>query len=518
MGDGAVERYPRPLQARAAVRGVILLDLLANAAGAAVVVVYLKLVAPSQLADEQQLGLNLAVFALFVAVTVAVAAPINAHLLHKALEWVREGRAPTTQERIDTVGQPLKQTFSAFIGWMGAAVVFGALNDDVWRIAVGIALAGLVTCALLYALLERHFRPIVALALAGATLPRWRREITTRIMLAWWIGSAVPLLAVGLAPWTIEDASTDTGRRLSLVVIGCVFAGGIVMRAAAGAVSAPVTEVALALEQVEDGNLDVSVDITNVGELGRLQVGFNNMVDGLRERARLADLFGRQVGIDVAQRALEAGAVELGGSEREITALFVDLEGFTAFTEQHSPSEVVAELNAFFEVVIRVVMAEGGWVNKFEGDAALCIFGAPVPLDAHAAHALRAAAAIPAEVAKLPEAPSVGIGVATGRVVAGNVGTTDRYEYTVVGDAVNVASRLTEMAKGRATSVLTSEDTIRIAGDGAVGWRPAGTVKVRGRARPIRIFEPETDGAPATIESSRSAEEEPGEAVVVPGG
>ena len=115
MGDGAVERYPRPLQARAAVRGVILLDLLANAAGAAVVVVYLKLVAPSELADEQQLGLNLAVFALFVAVTVAVAAPINAHLLHKALEWVREGRAPTTQERIDTVGQPLKQTFSAFI-------------------------------------------------------------------------------------------------------------------------------------------------------------------------------------------------------------------------------------------------------------------------------------------------------------------------------------------------------------------------------------------------------------------
>src|SRR5690606_2908765 len=152
--------------------------------------------------------------------------------------------------------------------------------------------------------------------------------------------------------------------------------------------------VRAAMAKVEDGDLDIEVPVDHAGELGRLQAGFNEMVDGLRERRRVQELFGRQVGADVARQALENDP-ELGGEEREITALFVDLEGFTAYTETHTPTEVVQLLNAFFGIVVRVVMDNGGFVNKFEGDAALCIFGAPAEQPDHAARALRAAATLP---------------------------------------------------------------------------------------------------------------------------
>jgi adenylate cyclase len=206
-------------------------------------------------------------------------------------------------------------------------------------------------------------------------------------------------------------------------------------------------------------------------------------VEGLRRSP--PNLFGRQVGTD--------GPVEndpeLGGEAREITALFVDLENFTSYTESHTPEEVVTELNTFFAIVIRVVMDEGGWVNKFEGDAALCIFGAPAHQPDHAARALRAAARLPAEVAKLPDAPGVGIGVATGSVVAGNIGTAERYEYTVIGDAVNVAARLTELAKREHHPVLVSQTRSSPPGRPRLGrgLRPAApdgrSPAVRGRRR-----------------------------------
>jgi adenylate cyclase len=492
---GAPLHYERPVQARATIRGVLLLQLVANGAGAAVVIVYLGLLFPITTADDggRQLGLNVATLAVFLLATVGVAFPLNRVMLTKAMGWVREGRPPTPEERSETLSQPLVQTASAFLTWVGAAIVFGALNDNVRRVSFGVLLAGLLVSAILYLLLERHFRPIVALALAGQPAPSNKREVLIRLMLAWWIGSAIPLLALGLAPLvTPADERASLGAEFTAVMVIVLVAGGLVMRAAAGSVAGPVNDVRDAMARVEDGDLDVHVPVDTTGEIGRLQAGFNAMVDGLRERRRIQELFGRQVGADVARHAMEAEPT-LGGEVREITALFVDLADFTAFTESHRPDEVVDELNRFFSVVIRVVMDEGGWVNKFEGDAALCIFGAPADQPDHAARALRAAARLPAEVAALPEAPGVGIGVATGRTVAGHVGTAERYEYTVIGDAVNVASRLTDMAKTRSLHALASEDTFRAAGDGAGRWRRAGTVQVKGRQAAIAIYEPGLD-------------------------
>lgn len=533
-------RYERPVQARATVRGVLVLQLAANGAGALIVLAYLTILFPdSSPADGEAADINTLIFGLYLLAAVIVAIPVNKMFLTKAMRWVRDGREPTPVERWATLVQPLQQTVSAFLVWLGAAIIFGVLNQTVansLRVSAGIALAGLITCCLLYLLLERHFRPVFALALADADLPRWRREIQARLMLAWLLGSAVPLIAVGLAPVGVSAAElAQSGTRLTILVITGVVAGGLVMRAASTAVSLPIEEVSDALARVEEGDLDVFVQVTHIGEIGRLQHGFNAMVEGLRERRRLQDLFGRQVGTDVARRAVENDP-ELGGEAREITALFVDLENFTSYTESHTPEEVVTELNTFFAIVIRVVMDEGGWVNKFEGDAALCIFGAPAHQPDHAARALRAAARLPAEVAKLPDAPGVGIGVATGSVVAGNIGTAERYEYTVIGDAVNVAARLTELAKREHHPVLVSQDTIIAAGqtpgsaagparptsragrspDGDTpsdgdrddvprdptsgapdtsgarldGWHEVGTVVVRGRTQPTRLYQP----------------------------
>ncbi|TML63312.1 MAG: adenylate/guanylate cyclase domain-containing protein, partial [Actinobacteria bacterium] len=146
--------------------------------------------------------------------------------------------------------------------------------------------------------------------------------------------------------------------------------------------------------------------------------------------------------------------------------MFVDLIGSTSLAQSRPPEDVVAVLNALFAAVVGAVGAEGGWVNKFEGDGALCIFGAPDVQPDHAARALRSARSLRATLAQLDDV-DVGIGVSAGVVVAGNVGAEQRYEYTVIGDPVNEAARLTDEAKRQPGRVLAGESAVRIAGDEA---------------------------------------------------
>ena len=502
-----VPASPTTSRARSTIRSVLGLQLFANGLGAIVVIAYLLLLFPVEQEGERVLGVNGAVFGIYLSLTLVVSIPLNRFGLRRALQWALDDRAPTAAERNDTLLQPLRQTAPALLGWVGAAIIFSIVNDDPARVAVGIALAGMLTCTLLYQLLERLFRPLFALALADVELFGRRREVLPRIMLAWWIGSAVPLVLIGLAPKTLpaEEVPAFLDRITSLVLL-CLVAGGLVMRGAASSVSEPVNEVRDAMGRVQAGDTDVSLPVDHVGELGRLQAGFNAMVAGLRERHRVEDLFGRLVGPDVARQALQRDP-ELGGEEREITALFIDRSGFTSFAENHTPTEIVADLNRLFGVVIEVVEAEGGWVNKFEGDAALCLFGTPGRQSDHAARALRAAAALPAAVAALPMAPGIGVGLASGSVVAGHIGSTERYEYTVIGDAVNVASRLCDLAKDRHGRVLASATTVELARttDGAVPWHQVGEHHLRGRSAPLELFEPlPTATAKPAIDQSSS--------------
>jgi adenylate cyclase len=266
-----------------------------------------------------------------------------------------------------------------------------------------------------------------------------------------------------------------------------------------------VRQLRRAIDGVSEGNLDVSVPVDDGSEIGRLQAGFNGMVAGLREREQLRDLYGRQVGIDVARDALERG-IALGGETREVSALFVDVVGSTELARAHSPERVVALLNAFFQVVVAEVHECGGMVNKFEGDAALCVFGAPAPQDDHARRALACARRLRARLDELDGGLDAAIGVACGTVVAGNVGAEARFEYTVIGDPVNEAARLTELAKQHDQRLLASGDTVDCAGGAeAARWTLDGEVTLRGRECPTRIAVPAHLTRGSSVTSTRSA-------------
>ena len=201
-----------------------------------------------------------------------------------------------------------------------------------------------------------------------------------------------------------------------MVALGgtALWVGGLAILFAAKAASDPVRALRSSISRVSDGDLTASVPIYDGTEIGVLQAGFNNMLEGLQERERIRDLFGRHVGDDVARAALERG-VQLGGEVREVAVLFIDIVGSTTMATNRPPTEVVTLLNRFFDIVIDVVHQHGGWINKFEGDAALAIWGAPAPLDGQGAAVLAAARVLRDRLAdELPELQA-GVGVSAGQ-------------------------------------------------------------------------------------------------------
>jgi class 3 adenylate cyclase len=277
-----------------------------------------------------------------------------------------------------------------------------------------------------------------------------------------------------------------------LAVFALVF-GWILMFILSWLTATPVRVVRAALNKVEKGDLDTNLVVFDGTELGELQRGFNAMVTGLRERERVRDLFGRHVGREVAAAA-ESQELELGGEERHVAVLFVDIIGSTQLATQRSPKDVVELLNRFFAVIVDEVDRHHGLLNKFEGDATLAIFGAPIEIDSPEDEALAAAREIANRLSREVSELSAGIGVSAGQVVAGNVGAYERFEYTVIGDAVNEAARLSEEAKSRPKRVLASDAAVDAASETERRrWTFDGEVVLRGRDEPTRLAEPVDD-------------------------
>lgn len=477
---------------------------IANLFGALATFVYLAVLTPDAAGgppDPDDVTRSWITFGIFMVVVGGVGFVLGLRVLQRALDWLKEGRPPLDIERERALQVPWTFVVLGFVFWMLAAVVFGALNhfvlENPWpRIArntVGTMLGAMTTCAVTFLLVERTMRPVFALALAGEPPGRERYlGIRPRLMLSWALGSGVPLFGIGVS-LTRPGGGVLTLPLAFLTGVGLV-AGWIIMFTAARSVADPLEELRAAVRRVAEGDLDVTVAVDDGGEVGLLQAGVNQMVAGLREQRQLRDLFGRHVGVHVARQALEQTG--LGGEQRDASALFVDLIGSTGLAQERPVDEVVSTLNALFGAVVTVVETEGGWVNKFEGDGALCVFGAPTDQPDHAARALRAARNLRAKLIHLREqypALDAGIGISSGTVVAGNVGAEARYEYTVIGDAVNEAARLTEHAKLTPTRVLASESTLAAGGEEAKRWRRAGTFGIRGRPTPATGYEPIVD-------------------------
>ena len=411
--------------------------------------------------------------------------------------WITEDRPPTAEERERLVGTAPRIASNVLRYLLLMAVVIGTGNyisegvpAETARIVVGLVLTAFTFSAISYLMIESALRPLYAKGLVdGAPPPAGGIGVRLRLVLAWALGSGIPLLFVLAIPLGYVEEGDTMPMAVPVVFMAIIglLAGSVTTLLVSRSVADPIEAVRDGLRRVGAGDVDAEVAVDDPGEIGLLQSGFNEMVAGLRERRRLEDLFGRHVGEDVARNAVARG-VALGGEVREVSALFVDLIGSTAMTESLAPNAVVATLNSFFDAVVDAVTAEGGWVNKFEGDGALCVFGAPAEDPEHASHALRSARALHAALARL--GLDAGTGVSTGEAVAGNVGTEQRYEYTVIGRPVNEAARLTDEAKRRPGRVLASDAAVCAAGAEASNWRASGSLELRGLSVPLRVCEP----------------------------
>jgi adenylate cyclase len=480
--------------------------VVANGVGAAVVFVFLAFLLPISIEDVDAgpvVVRNTVAAGLYLVMAFAVGTLWGRRQGALVSRWLLEERPPTDRERKQALRYPLSLVGTSAVLWVGAAVAFAALNAGVaLRLAVivpvTILLGGLSTCALVYLLAERQLRAVVGMALAGGEAPRPAVPgIAVRVVLTWALATGVPLLGIVALAVDGLAGDVDAGEMAAAVLFLAVVALGVGLAGltyAARSVSEPIADLRAALARVGDADLTVRVAVDDASEVGLLQDGFNRMVAGLAEREQLRDLFGRHVGRDVVRAALAEG-VALGGEEREVAALFVDVVGSTALAAHRPATEVVGVLNRFFAVVVAVVEEHGGMVNKFEGDAALCVFGAPVALEDPAAHGLAAARALAARLGlQVPEI-DVGIGVSAGAAVAGNVGAEERFEYTIIGDPVNEAARLCELAKGAPGRVLASERALLAAGEQeAHRWRLGEPVTLRGRSGPTRLATPAPTG------------------------
>jgi adenylate cyclase len=471
-----------------------------NLIGALVVFVLAVYVLPGpSLIAQLQLADAIIIPAYFV-LAIAVGCVWSTRLTRRVTRWVELERPATRQEQIATLQLPLRLTLIEVLLWLVAAAVFSVMTvimqpENALRVALTVVDGAIITCSVSYLLTEFALRPVAARALADSPPPRrlLAAGLKARTVFFWAVGSGVPVAGLMVAAVLALIEGDVTSTRLSIVILalGIVALGNgwLLTMLSAKSVVAPVRSVRDALSLIGEGRLDVSIPVFDGTELGSLQAGFNRMAEGLRDRERIRDVFGRYVGPGVVQEALNSD--RLGGEERYVAVLFVDLVGSTELATNRPPTEVVQLLNRFFAIVVDEVDRQGGFVNKFAGDAALAIFGAPAELADPAGSALSAGRELARRLdEELPEAIA-GIGVTAGIVVAGTVGDVRRHEYTVIGDPVNEAARLSELAKSAPGRLMASMAAVdESAPEEAARWQSATEVTVRGRSTPTLLAVP----------------------------
>ena len=262
-----------------------------------------------------------------------------------------------------------------------------------------------------------------------------------------------------------------------------------------------------ATERVRRGDYSARVPVVSTDEIGHLAQSFNLMLAGLEERQRLQEAFGAYVDPALTERVVREGA-ELEGEEREVSVLFLDIRDFTAFAERAQPREVVARLNDFWETVVPLLRRHGGHANKFIGDGLLAVFGAPEHLDDHADRALAAALELCRQVQRrYGDELQAGIGVNSGKVIAGTVGGGGRVEYTVIGDTVNTAARVEAVTRETGDAILITESSKALLREPPVDLLECAPVELKGKREPVTLWAPRLeDSAVPAVLSARVAE------------
>ncbi|MCQ4361355.1 adenylate/guanylate cyclase domain-containing protein [Mycobacterium gordonae] len=483
------------------------LIIAANLIGIAVAVLIVTVAVPiPSVFDDAPLWVSVIAVPAYIVAALIVGAYTITRGTVEALRWAIEERKPTDRDERNTFMAPWRVAMGHLILWgigtVLTTVLYGMANTMfIPRFLVAVSFCGLLVSTGSYLLTEFALRPVAAQALeAGPPPRRLAPGIMGRTMMVWMLGSGVPVVGIGLMAFfemTLKNL-TQTQFAVGVLIVSAatLIFGFILLWIFAWLTATPVRVVRAALKRVEQGDLRGDLVVFDGTELGELQRGFNAMVDGLRERERVRDLFGRHVGRDVALAA-ERERPKLGGEERHVAVIFIDIVGSTKLVTSRPPAEVVTLLNRFFTIVVEEVDRHHGLVNKFEGDASLAIFGAPNHLDSPEDEALACARTIADRLAdEMPELEA-GIGVAAGTVVAGNVGAKERFEYTVIGEPVNEAARLCELAKSRPGKLLTSAETLEGASDEEKQrWTLGKSVKLRGHDQRTKLASPAETATP----------------------
>jgi class 3 adenylate cyclase len=520
-----VRRRPQPIvgiEHGLLVRATALPVVPTNLAAALLVYGYFNYIRPiigPPRPESQQLVFFGAVVGILLGANVFLSARWHGSLRRWA-RWLREGmdaeQVPADVRR-RALNAPLVNAVLTMASWLAAAVFYFPYLTLVAHVGVEeaarsfiglVCVAGPVTAALAFLISEFYWRRQIPLFFPAGRLDRrgvLRIPIRVRMGATFLVTAVFPLLLMMIVDLSVAQRFGDALpadlsvlwweflRTQSFIVIVSMFASLAMALLAARFINRPVQALRAAMARVGAGDLDVSVPVRSTDELGELNEHFNVMVGDLRRASEVGELFGRYVSPEVAHQALERG-VAFGGAVVHATAMFADLRGFTALTERLSAATVVELLNQYYAIVERVCAREGGIITQFLGDGVVVVFGGPlVPVADHALRAVRAAIAVQRELATermdgLDEPLEAGIGICTGDMIAGNLGSASRVTYTVVGDAVNQAARLQVKTREFPASILVTASTYEAAAGDGIRFTACGTVPLKGIAAPVEVY------------------------------
>jgi len=322
-------------------------------------------------------------------------------------------------------------------------------------------------------------------------------DITVPIMMTGAEGRKLGDVHLGLSRREIDESAANVRHVVGGIALAGLFLGGVGAFMLAKVAVSPISLLVKGVNEIAKGRFDQEIKIKRSDEIGELTAAFNDMAKGLREKEFIKDTFERYMSKQLAEKLLDKDGMaklELGGEHRHVTVLFTDIRGFTAMAEDLDPKGVISFLNEYFSMLVGVVFENDGWIDKFIGDAIMVIYGLPVKYEDDAVRAVRTGLAMKQAMRSFNdrriksgrEPIHMGIGINSGIVVAGNVGSTERMNYTVIGDTVNVAARLVQLSHEE--DVVISEHTYELVKDHFI-VEERQKVMLKGKNEPQQVYE-----------------------------
>jgi class 3 adenylate cyclase len=452
-------------------------------------------------------------------VTVLVALVRSIRYLRPLTEWIdsdRQDQELTAKAWATAVGMPVHlirqemklPVFGVAIPGAIAGVIILELSPWAFFPILAAALVAIGYSGILhYFAVETGMRPVVVDI--NRVLPPRLSTGHQALPLRWKLLAALPMINIitGLVASALSGGDGgDTGLGVDVLVATAV-ASTIALELSfllARSLLRPIRDLQQGIEAVRRGDYTTAVPVTTADELGELSAAFNQMVTGLAERERIREAFGTYLDKEIAEYIL-SDQYDPEGFEAEVSLLFCDARDFTGFASQSDAQEVVGAINRLFETVVPIIAREGGHVDKFIGDGLLAVFGAPESFPDHADRAVRAAIAIARRVNHGDgDLLNVGVGVNSGKVIAGSIGGAGRLNFSVIGDAVNVAARVEAETRETGDEVLITASTHELLEE-SIEVEPRGPRALKGKEEPVELFAPVVAAVEARLTEVRGA-------------